>query len=59
MPENETRPPSYTMHKNKLRMGYTFNVRLETIKILEENIASKVSHISFEKSADSLMGNPL
>ena len=41
--KNETRPPSYTTPKNKFKMDQRLNVRPETIKILEENIGSKIS----------------
>ena len=44
MQKYETRSPSYTTHKNKLSMD--LNVRLKTIKILEENTGSKISDIS-------------
>ena len=40
--KRETRPFSYTTHKNKFKMY----VRPETIKFLEENIASKISGIA-------------
>ena len=37
MKRNKTRPLSYTIYKNKLKMDERLNVRLETIKILQEN----------------------
>ena len=40
--KNETRPPSYTTHKNELSEWIEdLNVTLKTIKILEENKAVK------------------
>ena len=43
--KNETRLPSYTIHKSKLKMDYLY-VRHKTTKILEENIGSKISDIA-------------
>ena len=36
MQKNEPGPLSYTVHKNKLKMGERPNVRQEAIKILQE-----------------------
>ena len=47
--KNETRPPSYTIHKNKFKMDQRLNVRPEIIKILEENIGSKISDTAHRK----------
>ena len=50
MQKNETGPLSYTIHKNKFKMDERPNVGQETIKMLEENIASNVfgfNHCNF------------
>ena len=39
MQKSETRPLSYTIHKSKLKMYWKL---LETIKLFEENIGSKL-----------------
>ena len=44
--KKETRPPFYIIYKNKLKMIKDLNVRLKPIKILEENVSSKISDIS-------------
>ena len=46
MQKNETRPPSYTTHKNKFKMDQRLKYQTETIKIIEENIGSKISDIA-------------
>ena len=39
--KNETRSPTYTIHKNKLKMDKRLNISCNTIKVLEENIPGK------------------
>ena len=44
MQKNETRPLSYTTHKNQLKIK-GFNRRPKTIKHLEENLGKKLQDI--------------
>ena len=51
--KNETRPFSYTLHKDTLQMMKDLNVRQEPIKILEENTGKT----SFELSHSNFLQN--
>ena len=45
--KNETRPPSYTIHQNKLKMDKRLKYLSHgTIKVLEENIGRKIPDTS-------------
>ena len=46
MQKNETRWPSYTIHRINSEQIKDLNVRLETINILEENTDSKIPDIA-------------
>ena len=43
--KNETRSPTYAIHKNKFKVGKRQNITHNTIKVLEENIGRKISDI--------------
>ena len=46
MQKNETRPLSYTIHKNTLKMVKDLNLRQETSKTLEEKAGKDLSDLS-------------
>ena len=45
MQKDETRIPTYTIHKNKLKMDKGLKHKTRTIKIEEESTGSKISDI--------------
>ena len=46
MQKYETRPPTYSIHKDKIKLDIRLKCKCKTIKILEVNIGSKISDIS-------------
>ena len=47
MQKNETRPPFCTTQKNKFKMDQRLKCQTHTIKIVEENIGSKILGIAY------------
>ena len=45
MQKNETRSPTYAIHKNKLKVDKRLKCKSYTIKVLEENTGRKISDI--------------
>ena len=45
MQKHETRPPTYIIHQNKPKMDKGLKLSCDTIKVLAENIRSKISEI--------------
>ena len=45
MQNNETRAPTYTIHKNKFKVDKRFKQKSQHHKIPEENIGRKISDI--------------
>ena len=45
MKKNETRSPTYTIHKNKFKGIKDLNISCDTIKVLEKNTGGKISDI--------------
>ena len=45
MQKNETRSPTYTIHKNKFKVDKKCKCKSFTIKVLEESIGRKISDI--------------
>lgn len=50
MQKKETGQLSHTIYKNKLKMDEDLDVRLETTKIVEQNIDNKLFDISLSNS---------
>ena len=45
MQKNETRAPTYTIHKNKFKVDKRLKYKYDTIKVLEEKVGRKISDI--------------
>ena len=58
MNENESRPPSYTTHKKNSKLMKDLNVRPKTIKILEENISSKIPDMAHSNILSDISPQP-
>ena len=45
MQKNETKTPTYSINQNKLKWIKDLNMSNDTIKVIEESISRKISHI--------------
>ena len=46
MQKNETGPLFYTIHKNQIEINEGLNIRPDTIKLVEQNLGSKLLGLS-------------